>query len=62
MFSFTADALESLRQSCEFVCPNDGFLEQVCVVKVPLCAATIFLIENEDYDILYFFIALVENV
>lgn len=24
-----ADALESLRQSCEFVCPNDGFLEQV---------------------------------
>lgn len=26
---FPADALESLRQSCEFVCPNDGFLEQV---------------------------------
>lgn len=24
-----ADALESLRQSCESVCPNDGFLEQV---------------------------------
>lgn len=24
-----ADALESLRQSCETVCPNDGFLEQV---------------------------------
>lgn len=23
------DALESLRQSCEFVCPNDGFLEQL---------------------------------
>nr|KJB46201.1 hypothetical protein B456_007G352400 [Gossypium raimondii] len=23
------DALESLKQSCEFVCPNDGFLEQV---------------------------------
>lgn len=23
------DALESLRQSCEFVCPNDGFLDQV---------------------------------
>ncbi|KAL5134723.1 putative inactive dual specificity protein phosphatase-like [Glycine soja] len=34
-FSFTVspefpeDALESLRQSCEFVCPNDGFLEQL---------------------------------
>jgi len=25
-----ADALESLRRSCESVCPNDGFLEQVC--------------------------------
>lgn len=24
-----ADALESLRQSCESICPNDGFLEQV---------------------------------
>lgn len=24
-----ADALKSLRQSCNFVCPNDGFLEQV---------------------------------
>lgn len=24
-----ADALESLRHSCEFVCPNDGFLDQV---------------------------------
>lgn len=24
-----AGALESLRQSCESVCPNDGFLEQV---------------------------------
>jgi len=24
-----ADALESLKQSCEFVCPNDGFIEQV---------------------------------
>ncbi|KAL1146284.1 hypothetical protein V6Z11_A11G362000 [Gossypium hirsutum] len=23
------DALESLKQSCEFVCPNDGFLEQL---------------------------------
>ncbi|KAJ0043876.1 hypothetical protein Pint_18520 [Pistacia integerrima] len=23
------DALESLQQSCEFVCPNDGFLEQL---------------------------------
>ncbi|KAJ7972119.1 putative Dual specificity protein phosphatase [Quillaja saponaria] len=23
------DALESLRRSCEFVCPNDGFLEQL---------------------------------
>ncbi|KAK6244335.1 hypothetical protein QUC31_010744 [Theobroma cacao] len=23
------DALESLRQTCEFVCPNDGFLEQL---------------------------------
>lgn len=23
------DAIESLRQSCEFVCPNDGFLEQL---------------------------------
>ncbi|XP_059646066.1 uncharacterized protein LOC132290332 [Cornus florida] len=23
------DALESLRQSCEFVCPNDGFLDQL---------------------------------
>lgn len=23
------DAIESLRQSCEFVCPNDGFLDQV---------------------------------
>ncbi|CAB4316636.1 unnamed protein product [Prunus armeniaca] len=23
------DALGSLRQSCEFVCPNDGFLDQV---------------------------------
>ncbi|KAL5994771.1 hypothetical protein ACLOJK_024826 [Asimina triloba] len=23
------DALESLRQSCEFICPNDGFLEQL---------------------------------
>lgn len=23
------DALESLRQCCEFVCPNDGFLEQL---------------------------------
>lgn len=23
------DALESLRKSCEFVCPNDGFLEQL---------------------------------
>ncbi|XP_059462694.1 uncharacterized protein LOC132191625 [Corylus avellana] len=23
------DALESLRHSCEFVCPNDGFLEQL---------------------------------
>ncbi|XAR68402.1 Phosphoprotein phosphatase [Bertholletia excelsa] len=23
------DALESLRQSCEFACPNDGFLEQL---------------------------------
>ncbi|KAL6988028.1 Phosphoric monoester hydrolase [Sarracenia purpurea var. burkii] len=23
------DALESLRQSCDFVCPNDGFLEQL---------------------------------
>ncbi|XP_057437932.1 uncharacterized protein LOC130730065 [Lotus japonicus] len=23
------DALESLRQKCEFVCPNDGFLEQL---------------------------------
>lgn len=23
------DALESLRQSCKFVCPNDGFLEQL---------------------------------
>ncbi|XP_057983136.1 uncharacterized protein LOC131168013 [Malania oleifera] len=23
------DALNSLRQSCEFVCPNDGFLEQL---------------------------------
>ncbi|KAF8398216.1 hypothetical protein HHK36_017142 [Tetracentron sinense] len=23
------DALESLRQSCEYVCPNDGFLEQL---------------------------------
>lgn len=28
-FSVLADALESLKQSCEFVCPNDGFLEQV---------------------------------
>lgn len=27
-----ADALESLRQSSEFVCPNDGFLEQVVYV------------------------------
>ncbi|KAF8398226.1 hypothetical protein HHK36_017152 [Tetracentron sinense] len=26
---FFADALESLRQSCEYVCPNDGFLEQL---------------------------------
>jgi len=26
---FVADALESLREVCEFVCPNDGFLEQV---------------------------------
>ncbi|XP_004493393.1 uncharacterized protein [Cicer arietinum] len=26
---FLEDALESLRQSCEFVCPNDGFLEQL---------------------------------
>ncbi|XP_059277503.1 uncharacterized protein LOC132031524 isoform X1 [Lycium ferocissimum] len=24
-----ADAIESLRQSCEFVCPNDGFLDQL---------------------------------
>ena len=24
-----ADALESLRKSCESVCPNDGFLDQV---------------------------------
>ncbi|KAF3442155.1 hypothetical protein FNV43_RR16071 [Rhamnella rubrinervis] len=23
------DAIESLRQSCEFVCPNDGFLDQL---------------------------------
>ncbi|KAK9987126.1 hypothetical protein SO802_032077 [Lithocarpus litseifolius] len=23
------DALESLKQSCEFVCPNDGFIEQL---------------------------------
>lgn len=23
------DALESLRQSCDFVCPNDGFVEQL---------------------------------
>ncbi|KAM0940975.1 putative phosphoric monoester hydrolase [Dioscorea sansibarensis] len=23
------DALESLRESCEFICPNDGFLEQL---------------------------------
>ncbi|XP_010271800.1 PREDICTED: dual specificity protein phosphatase 12-like isoform X2 [Nelumbo nucifera] len=23
------DALESLKQSCEFVCPNDGFMEQL---------------------------------
>uniref|UniRef100_A0A2P2JM68 protein-tyrosine-phosphatase n=1 Tax=Rhizophora mucronata TaxID=61149 RepID=A0A2P2JM68_RHIMU len=23
------DALESLKQSCEFVCPNDGFLDQL---------------------------------
>lgn len=33
VFLRTADALESLRQSCENVCPNDGFLEQVCAVK-----------------------------
>lgn len=26
---YFADAIESLRQSCEFVCPNDGFLDQV---------------------------------
>ncbi|CDP20101.1 unnamed protein product [Coffea canephora] len=26
------DALESLRQSCEFVCPNDGFLDQVDIM------------------------------
>lgn len=24
-----ADALESLKQSYEYVCPNDGFIEQV---------------------------------
>ena len=29
MINGFADALESLRQSCEFVFPNDGFLEQV---------------------------------
>ncbi|KAA8517288.1 hypothetical protein F0562_017581 [Nyssa sinensis] len=27
------DALESLRQSCEFVCPNDGFLEQLKMLE-----------------------------
>lgn len=25
----STDAIESLRQNCEFVCPNDGFLDQV---------------------------------
>lgn len=29
LVQISVDALESLRQSCEFVCPNDGFLEQV---------------------------------
>ncbi len=29
-----ADALASLKQSCEFVCPNDGFLEQVSIVII----------------------------
>jgi hypothetical protein len=29
IFACCADALESLRQCCENVCPNDGFLDQV---------------------------------
>ncbi|XP_047332831.1 dual specificity protein phosphatase 12-like [Impatiens glandulifera] len=28
------DALESLRESCEFVCPNDGFLDQLKMFEV----------------------------
>ncbi|GAB4851763.1 hypothetical protein Ancab_031163 [Ancistrocladus abbreviatus] len=27
------DAIESLRKSCEFVCPNDGFLEQLKMLE-----------------------------
>ena len=71
VFSCTADALESLRQSCEFVCPNDGFLEQVCCgrslcIVVQISFLTFFfkfLITNQNYDIVFFFSPiLVENV
>ncbi|KAL5059524.1 hypothetical protein RYX36_031128 [Vicia faba] len=31
---FLEDALESLKVSCEFVCPNDGFLEQISVMYI----------------------------
>ena len=54
VFSCTADALESLRQSCEFVCPNDGFLEQVCCEGSLFIVVQIsFLITNQNYDFFF---------
>lgn len=37
------DAIESLKQSCESVCPNDGFMEQVMSMEMGVLVHTHYI-------------------
>ncbi|ONH94849.1 hypothetical protein PRUPE_7G035100 [Prunus persica] len=44
------DALGSLRQSYEFVCPNDGFLDQVILLSAKILLFSLIVLQLKMYD------------